>query len=52
VDIAYVGGVFGSAIVLDEFRRTLEADSYTRLIQPRQNPAMGALLEAIRLGRD
>jgi len=49
VNAAYVGGVFSSEIVLAEFRRYLEADGRTRLSAPRHNPAMGALLEAIRM---
>jgi len=51
VDVAYLGGVFTSGIVLDEFRRKLESDGHSRLIEPRQGPTMGALLEAIRLGQ-
>jgi len=51
VNAAYVGGVFSSDIVLAQFRRQVESDGYTRLSAPRHNPAMGALLEAIRLER-
>ena len=51
VDVAYLGGVFSSEIVLDEFRRKLESEDHIRLIEPRQGPTMGALLEAIRLGQ-
>ncbi len=52
VDVAYAGGVFASGFVLDEFRRRVESDGHTRLIEPRHNPTMGALLEAIRIGRE
>lgn len=51
VDVAYLGGVFSSEIVLDEFRRKLGSEDHIRLIEPRQGPTMGALLEAIRLGQ-
>jgi N-acetylglucosamine kinase-like BadF-type ATPase len=51
VDVAYLGGVFSSGIVLDEFRRKLGSEDHIRLIEPRQGPTMGALLEAIRLGQ-
>ena len=51
VNVAYAGGVFASRIVLDDFRRRLEAEGNFQLVEPRQNPTMGALLEAIRLGQ-
>ena len=49
VNVAPIGGVFRSALVRESFRAGLEADSVTRLIAPRHGPAMGALLEAIRV---
>jgi N-acetylglucosamine kinase-like BadF-type ATPase len=51
VDVAYVGGVFSSNLVLDEFRRTVECEGRLRVVQPRYSPTMGALREAIRLGQ-
>jgi N-acetylglucosamine kinase-like BadF-type ATPase len=51
VDVAYVGGTFSSRIVLEEFRRRVESQADTRLVSPRHDPTMGALLEAIRLGQ-
>jgi N-acetylglucosamine kinase-like BadF-type ATPase len=51
VDVAYLGGVFSSGLVLDNFRRKLESEGHIRLIEPRHRPTMGALLEAIRLGQ-
>jgi N-acetylglucosamine kinase-like BadF-type ATPase len=48
VNVAYVGGVFHSQAVLQEFRRGLESDPRTHLVEPRYGPAMGALLEARR----
>jgi N-acetylglucosamine kinase-like BadF-type ATPase len=51
VNVAYSGGVFSSKIVLDELRWKLETDSHSRLIAPCHDATMGALLEAIRLGR-
>ncbi len=51
VDVAYVGGTFSSRIVLEEFRRRVESQGDTRLVSPRHDPTMGALLEAIRLGQ-
>ena len=50
VSVAYAGGVFASKIVLDELRRKLEREGHNRLVEPRHPPAMGALLEAVRLG--
>lgn len=51
VNVAYAGGVFASYIVLDELRRMLESEGHMRLLKPRYHPAMGALLEAIRVGQ-
>ena len=52
VDAAYAGGTFASATLLDHFRSRAERDSRLRVVEPRHNATMGALLEAIRLGRD
>jgi N-acetylglucosamine kinase-like BadF-type ATPase len=49
VNVAYIGGVFHSRTVLENFRRGLESDPNTKLVEPRYGPAMGALLEARRL---
>jgi N-acetylglucosamine kinase-like BadF-type ATPase len=51
VDVAYVGGVFGSPIVLGEFQHLMERDDHVRVISPKHDPATGALFEAIRLAR-
>ena len=48
VNVAHIGGVFHSKAVLQHFRRGLESDPHTKLIEPRHGPAMGALLEARR----
>lgn len=46
VNVAYTGGVFHSRTVLENFRRGLESDPNTKLVEPQYPPAMGALLEA------
>jgi N-acetylglucosamine kinase-like BadF-type ATPase len=51
VDAAYAGGTFASAILLDHFQQQAERDYHVRVIEPRHNATMGALLEAIRLGQ-
>jgi N-acetylglucosamine kinase len=51
VDVAYVGGTFASAILLDQFRRKVEHDYHVRVIEPRHDAATGAFLEAIRFAR-
>jgi N-acetylglucosamine kinase len=48
VEIAYVGGVFGSRTVLERFRMLVELEDGVRCIAPRYGPAEGALLEAYR----
>jgi N-acetylglucosamine kinase-like BadF-type ATPase len=50
VEVAHIGGVFTSTLVLDEFRRLIEEDGHSRLIAPRHDPATGALREAVRWG--
>jgi N-acetylglucosamine kinase-like BadF-type ATPase len=49
VQVACIGGVFHSKTVFEHFRGGLERDPQTTLVAPRQGPAMGALLEALRL---
>ncbi len=48
-DIAYIGGVFRSAILLERFRTLIELDGGTRCSPPVYGPAAGALIEAYRL---
>jgi N-acetylglucosamine kinase len=48
VDLAYVGGVFQSRLLLERFRMLVELDEATRCGPPLRGPAEGALLEAIR----
>ncbi len=45
VEVAYIGGVFASGILLERFRTLVELD-FTRCAAPRFGPAEGALLEA------
>ena len=55
VEVAYVGGVFQSRIVLERFRLLVEMEAGNRCGPPRRGPAEGALLEAYRasgLGRN
>ena len=51
VDAAYAGGTFASAILLDPYRRKVERDYNVRVVEPRHNATIGALLEAIRRGQ-
>jgi N-acetylglucosamine kinase-like BadF-type ATPase len=48
VEIAYIGGVFQSDILLRSFRTLVEAAEGVRCIAPRRGPALGALREAYR----
>jgi N-acetylglucosamine kinase-like BadF-type ATPase len=48
VQVAYIGGVFQSRIVLERFRQQIELDEGTSCAPPRYGPAEGALLEAYR----
>jgi N-acetylglucosamine kinase-like BadF-type ATPase len=48
VEIAYIGGVFQSRIVLERFRMLVELEDGVRCIAPQRGPAQGALLEAYR----
>ncbi len=47
--VAYIGGVFKSARLLERFRTLLERDSLAAVAPPLHGPAAGALLEAYRL---
>lgn len=48
VELAYVGGVFESRLLLERFRMLVELDQATRCGPPKRSPAEGALLEAYR----
>jgi N-acetylglucosamine kinase-like BadF-type ATPase len=49
VRITYVGGVFGSACVLANFRKLAESEPGNSVVAPVHGPAAGALLEAYRV---
>jgi hypothetical protein len=48
LEVAYIGGVFESEMLLARFRILVEMTEGARVIAPHRNPAEGALLEAIR----
>jgi N-acetylglucosamine kinase len=48
VEVAYIGGVFQSGIVLERFQTLVEMDGVTRCGPPLYGPAEGALREAYR----
>jgi N-acetylglucosamine kinase len=48
LEIAYIGGVFQSGILLEGFRTLVEAHQWVRCGAPRRSPAVGALREAYR----
>jgi N-acetylglucosamine kinase len=48
VELAYIGGVFQSGILLERFRMLVEMDGATRCRPPLYGPAEGALREALR----
>jgi N-acetylglucosamine kinase len=48
VDVAYIGGVFHSRMLLERFRMLVEMDGVTRCGPPLYGPAEGALREAYR----
>jgi N-acetylglucosamine kinase-like BadF-type ATPase len=50
IELAYVGGVFGSRTLLERFGSLVELESGVRCVPPRYGPAEGALLEAYREG--
>jgi N-acetylglucosamine kinase len=49
VEVAYIGGVFGSQRLLERYRLLVELESGNRSVAPLRGPAEGALLEAIRV---
>jgi N-acetylglucosamine kinase-like BadF-type ATPase len=48
VTVAYIGGVFQSAALLERFRALVELDDVTTCAPPLHGPAVGALLDAYR----
>src|SRR5664280_2614000 len=48
VELAYIGGVFQSRILLENFRTLVELQEGVRCAAPRRGPAEGALREAYR----
>ena len=48
LEIAYIGGVFQSGILLESFRTLVESQEGVRCGAPRRGPAEGALREAYR----
>lgn len=44
--VAYIGGVYRSALLLERFRMLVELEDGNELIAPRFGPATGALIEA------
>jgi N-acetylglucosamine kinase-like BadF-type ATPase len=48
VEVAYIGGVFESRLLLEQFRTLVELQEGVRCGPPRHGPAEGALLEAYR----
>ena len=48
IELAYIGGVFESNLLLERFRTMVEMTDGVRCVAPRRNPAEGALWEAIR----
>jgi N-acetylglucosamine kinase-like BadF-type ATPase len=48
IEVAYIGGVFASEILLERFRTLVEMTDGVRCMAPLRGPAEGALAEAIR----
>lgn len=48
IELAYIGGVFESRLLLEHFRTMVEMTDGVRCVAPRRSPAEGALWEAIR----
>jgi N-acetylglucosamine kinase len=48
VEVAYIGGVFQSRMLLERFRTLVELEEGCRCVPPKRGPAEGALLEAYR----
>ena len=51
VQVAYIGGVFRSKLLLERFRLLVEMENGTRCGPPVYGPAAGALLEAYRAAK-
>jgi N-acetylglucosamine kinase-like BadF-type ATPase len=47
--VAYIGGAFNSARLLERFRTILERDGLASVAPPKHGPAAGALLESYRM---
>jgi N-acetylglucosamine kinase-like BadF-type ATPase len=52
VPVAYIGGVFKSRFLLEEFVKTIRYRLACRAIPPKMGPAAGAVLEALRADRN
>jgi len=50
VTVSYAGGVFRSRMLLERFRMLVELDGASAAAPPCYSPAVGALIEACRLG--
>src|SRR5258706_2916328 len=46
VEVAYIGGVFGSELLRERFRMLVELTEGVRCGPPKHGPAVGALVEA------
>ncbi len=46
--VCYIGGVFGSRILLERFRQLVELEEGSTAVPPHYEPAAGALIEAYR----
>ncbi|HYO84028.1 MAG TPA: BadF/BadG/BcrA/BcrD ATPase family protein, partial [Bryobacteraceae bacterium] len=46
-EVAHIGGVFGSRMLLERFRMLVELEDGNAVIAPRYGPAAGALIEAM-----
>jgi N-acetylglucosamine kinase-like BadF-type ATPase len=46
VDVAYIGGVYRSEMLLERFRLLVELEDGNHVIPPRYGPTAGALIEA------
>ena len=49
IEVAYIGGVFESQLLLERFRMLVELEEGAHCVAPKHRPAEGALLEAYRL---
>jgi N-acetylglucosamine kinase-like BadF-type ATPase len=48
LEVAYLGGVFHSTLLLETFRTLIELNDGVHCVPPQRGPAEGALLEALR----